>query len=133
MYMVQPLGFINSDYPNHICKLQKSLYGLKQVPRAWYLALTYFLLNNGFRKSQADVSLFVYNYNNIMFYFMVYVDDIALIGNNPSFITKFVDMLAQRFSIKDLGQPSHVLGVEIIPKKFELFLSQHAHICDILT
>lgn len=68
-----------------------------------------------------------------MCYFMVYIGDIALTGNNSSFVTKFFDMLANIFSIKDLGQLSHFLGIEIIPTKFGLFLSHHSHIWHILT
>lgn len=133
VYMVQPPGFIHSQYPNHICKLRKSLYDLKQASRAWYMALTSFLLETGFRKSQEDASLFIYNRDGIICYFIVYVDDIVLTGNNPTFIAKFVEMLSKQFSIKDLGQLSNFLGVEIIPTKSGLFLSQHSHIRDILT
>jgi len=64
---------------------------------------------------------------------MVYVDNIVLTGNNSPFIAKFVDLLAHRFSIKDFGQLNHFLGVEIIPTKAGLFLSQHSYIRDILT
>ena len=131
VYMIQPPGFVHPQYPNHICKL--SLYGLKQAPRAWYMALTSFLLESGFRKSQADASLFIFNHDGITCYFMVYVDDIVLTGNNSLFIAKFVEMLATKFSVKDLGHLNHFLGVEIIPTKSGLFLSQHRHIRDILT
>nr|GEW17755.1 hypothetical protein [Tanacetum cinerariifolium] len=70
VYMIQPPGYINQEYPNHICKLQKALYGLKQEPRAWYMELKQFLLDFGFRKSFVDASLFVYNHHGIMIYFM---------------------------------------------------------------
>ncbi|KAJ9556427.1 hypothetical protein OSB04_011041 [Centaurea solstitialis] len=133
VYMVQPPGYINPQFPNHICRLKKSLYGLKQAPRAWYLALTSFLLEFGFCKSLADASLFIYNREGVTCYFLVYVDDIVLTGNNPNFLNNFVTTLASRFSLKDLGQLSNFLGVEIIPTKDGLFLSQHSHIRDLLT
>ena len=133
VYMVQPPGYTNPQYPNHICKLKRSLYGLKQAPRAWYMALTSFLLDSGFKKSLADASLFIYNCGGTMCYFMVYVDDIILTGNTTSFLDQFVTQLASRFSIKDLGYPSHFLGVELIPTAHGLFLSQHRHILDLLT
>lgn len=64
---------------------------------------------------------------------MVYVDDIVLTGNNPTFLDKFVHTLAQRFSIKDLGPLHHFLGIEVISTASGLFLSQHRHIQDLLT
>lgn len=63
---------------------------------------------------------------------MVYVDDIVLTGNNPSFLNKFVIDLSTRFSLKDLGHLNHLLGVEIISTKDGMFLSQHSHIHDLL-
>lgn len=64
---------------------------------------------------------------------MVCVEDILIIGNNSPFLSKFVDLLANRFSIKDQGHLNHFLGIEIIPTKTGLFLSQHSHVRDILT
>ncbi|KAJ9566234.1 hypothetical protein OSB04_002200 [Centaurea solstitialis] len=118
VYMVQPPGYTHPQYPNHICKLRKSLYGLKQAPRAWYIELTTFLLQSGFKKSLADASLFIYSCGDIMCYFMVYVDDIVITGNNNSFLDRFVDTLARRFSV--------------IPTNTGLFLTQHRHIHDML-
>ncbi|KAJ0936639.1 putative RNA-directed DNA polymerase [Helianthus annuus] len=131
--MQQPPGFTNTEFPNHICKLRKSLYGLKQAPRAWYTELTTFLLAFGFKKSVCDASLFIYQQHSITCYFLVYVDDIVLTGNSDSFLTHFIKILGNRFSIKDLGSLHHFLGIEVIPTNNGLFLSQHRHIKDILT
>ncbi|KAM0067227.1 putative RNA-directed DNA polymerase [Helianthus debilis subsp. tardiflorus] len=133
VYMVQPPGYVHPQFPNYVCKLRRSLYGLKQVPRAWYMALTSFLVDFGFTKSQADASLFIYNHNGIICYFLVYVDDILLTSNNNGFMNDFIHNLSSRFSIKDLGYPSHFLGVEFIPTAHGLFLSQYRHIHDLLT
>ncbi|KAD1131215.1 hypothetical protein E3N88_43243 [Mikania micrantha] len=132
VFMTQPLGYIVSQYPHHICKLKKSLYGLKQAPRAWYIELTQFLLRFGFRKSLADASLFIYQHQTVTCYFMVYVDDIVLTGNDSHFLDHFIQALNQQFSIKDLGMLHHFLGVEVIPTTTGLFLSQHRYIQDIL-
>ncbi|KAK9059497.1 hypothetical protein SSX86_020199 [Deinandra increscens subsp. villosa] len=132
VYMTQRPGYSDPNKPNHLCKLTRSLYGLKQAPRAWYLALTSFLQETGFKKSLADASLFIYNANGVVCYFMVYVDDIILTANDQTFADTFVSNLAARFSIKDLGYPSHFLGVELIPTTNGLFLSQHRHIFDLL-
>lgn len=64
---------------------------------------------------------------------MVYVDDIVFIGNNSNFISKFVEMIVAKFSVKDLSYLNHFIGVENIPTRSGLFLSQHNQIRDILT
>ncbi|MFS7908934.1 putative RNA-directed DNA polymerase [Helianthus anomalus] len=133
VYMIQPPGYKNEQFPNHVCKLRKSLYGLKQAPRAWYLELKTFLLHYGFKKSHSDASLFIYNQKGKIMYFLVYVDDIVLTGNCTSFIDTFVTLLSQRFSLKDLGELHHFLGIEVIPTNHGIFLSQHRHINDLLT
>jgi hypothetical protein len=58
MYVEQPSGFKSEGYPNHVYKLYKTLYGLKQAPRAWYECLRDFLIENGFRISKVDSTLF---------------------------------------------------------------------------
>jgi hypothetical protein len=58
VYVEQPTGFENSEYPNHVYKLSKALYGLKQAPRAWYECLRDFLITNGFKVGKADPTLF---------------------------------------------------------------------------
>ena len=59
IYMVQPTGFVNACFPTHLCKLHKSLYGLKQALRAWYERFSNFLLGLGFHTTYADPSLFI--------------------------------------------------------------------------
>ena len=60
VYMQQPLGFEDSQYPRHVCKLQRALYGLKQSPRAWHARLSDKLHELGFISSKADTSLFIF-------------------------------------------------------------------------
>ncbi|CAL8083411.1 unnamed protein product [Prunus armeniaca] len=62
VYMRQPAGFVDQEYPNYVCKLQRSIYGLKQAPRAWFHRFSEFLLQLGFEASTCDYSLFVYNH-----------------------------------------------------------------------
>jgi len=59
VYVSQPPGFQNRDLPNHVFKLDKALYCLKQAPRAWYERLSKFLIDNGFRRGKVDNTLFV--------------------------------------------------------------------------
>ncbi|GJW06273.1 uncharacterized mitochondrial protein-like protein [Tanacetum coccineum] len=113
VYMEQPPGFIDPQFPNHVCKLSKALYGLKQAPRAWFHRLSSFLLAHGFVCSRADTSLFVFTKDSCIMYFLVYVDDLILTGNNESLLTSFTTRLNQEFAIKDLGDLSYFLGLEV--------------------
>ena len=94
VYMSQPQGFVDQDHPIHICRLIKPIYGLKQAPRAWYQQLHTFLLSFGFKNSYADASLFVFNIDDHILYFLVYVDDIIITGNNPAMVDRFVIVVA---------------------------------------
>ena len=113
--MAQPPGFVDSDHPLYACKLHKAIYGLKRAPLAWYYELRQFLLASGFKNSHSDTSLFVLHSNNHVLYLLVYVDNIILTGSNGALVSQFVDYLAQRFSLKDLGSLSYFLGVEVVP------------------
>ena len=84
--MSQPPGFTDSQYPTYVCQLRKALYGLKQAPRAWYHKLRSFLLSYGFTNAASDPSLFIYNCNAQLIYFLVNVDDLVVIGNDTSSI-----------------------------------------------
>ena len=111
--MKLPPGLI-VDNPNLVCRLQRSLYGLKQASRQWFTRLSSFLLSQGFRQSSADHSLFLYSNNdNDITAILVYVDDIILTGNNLKTITHITKLLDQTFSIKDLGILKFFLGLEV--------------------
>ena len=83
VYMVQPLGYVDPAHPNHVCKLLKSLYGLKQTPRAWFERFSTKLLHLGFQASLSDSSLFIFRQGSLVVYLLVYVDDIVITGKNP--------------------------------------------------
>ncbi|GAU44375.1 hypothetical protein TSUD_243070 [Trifolium subterraneum] len=113
VYMEQPPGFEHPHLPNHVCQLHKSLYGLKQAPRAWFEKLSACLISLGFICSKADPSLFIHRYDTNFTLLLVYVDDIILTGNAPSFISHLVKQLHEKFALKDLGQLHYFLGIEI--------------------
>ena len=102
MYMAQPQGYIDSSYPQSICKLHKSIYGLKQAPRAWFESFTTQLLQLGFIASAADSSLFIYHHHHVIAYLLLYVDDIVLTSNSTSFLDSLILQLRKVFDLKDL-------------------------------
>ncbi|KFK33814.1 hypothetical protein AALP_AA5G063400 [Arabis alpina] len=132
VYMEQPPGFIDNDHPNYVCRLHKAIYGLKQAPRAWYTELHNFLITLGFNNSLADTSLFVLQNGNTLVYLLVYVDDILITGNSTSGIQHILQLLADRFSIKDPEELHYFLGLEAHRTTLGLHINQRKYILDIL-
>ncbi|XP_020695806.2 uncharacterized protein LOC110109199 [Dendrobium catenatum] len=132
VYMKQPQGFVDRDHPNHVCRLHKALYGLKQAPRQWFRKLTEFLLHFGFQFSRADPSLLVYNRTITQLYLLIYVDDLLLTGNDSSIIKSLLQQLQTNFDLKQLGQPSLFLGIQIAYTATGAFLHQSHYARDIL-
>jgi hypothetical protein len=132
VFMDQPPGMKDVQHPTYVCKLHKAIYGLRQSPRAWHDSLKTFILSYGFQTSKSDPSLFLYQSGDTMAYFLVYVDDLLLTGNNSTFMQHFIEALSQRFSLKNMGQPHYFLGIEIIQTSAGIFLSQHRYIRELL-
>ena len=103
VYMQVPQGYSQTLPPNTVCKLQKSLYGLKQANRQWFEKLTTFLISLGFKQSNVDTSLFTFQKAHVFLSLLVYVDDILLAGNDKAMIRSIKDNLNEKFSIKELG------------------------------
>ena len=87
IYMKLPLGMTISS-PHNICKLMRSLFGLKQTPRAWFEKFRNTLLSFTFTQSQYDSSLFFHTSTSGIVLLLVYMDDIIIIGTNCGLITK---------------------------------------------
>ncbi|KAM1936674.1 hypothetical protein ACFX15_013916 [Malus domestica] len=109
--MAQPPGFVSTAYPsNYVCKLHKSLYGLKQALKEKF---TSFLPGLGFKASFADPSLFVQTSSHGIVFLLLYVDDIIITGNDSSLIFYVILALTMEFDMKDLGQLHYFLGLQI--------------------
>ena len=104
VYMHQPPSFVDLSYPGHVCKLCKSLYGLKQGSRAWYQRFAHYLLSIGFMCSKSDNSLFILHRNNQYAYLLVYVDDIILIASSLTLKAAIISSLKSEFDMNDLGK-----------------------------
>jgi len=131
VYMKPPPGVVVPN-SNIVCKLQRSLYGLRQDGRQWYAKLSSFLLNNGYIISTADHSLFLKTTNNHITALLVYVDDIVLNGNNIEEITHITNLLHQHFKIKNLGDLNFFLGLEVARNSTGIHLSQCKYTMDLL-
>ncbi|KAG7547402.1 GAG-pre-integrase domain [Arabidopsis suecica] len=132
VYMKQPTGFIDPPRPDYVCHLHKSLYGLKQSPRAWFDKFSSFLLEFGFFCSQSDPSLFVYIKNKDIILLLLYVDDMAITGNNSTALSNLLEALNKQFRMKDMGKLHYFLGIQAHYHSGGLFLSQHKYTEDLL-
>ena len=131
VYMTLPPDFPSSN-PSKVCRLHKSLYGLKQASRQWYSKLSSFLITIGYQQSKADHSLYVKVTSSDFTALLVYVDDIVLAGTSTSEISHVKQLLHQSFKIKDLGQLRFFLGFEIARTTDGIFLNQRKYTLELL-
>ena len=134
IYMQQPPFFEDSTYPHHVCRLQKSIYGLKQSPRVWYHKLHSFLINVGYNRLKNEPNIYLRKTNTTFIIIGVYVDDIPLISNSKSCINLAKKELASVFPISDLGPMTQFLGIQVIRNRISrsISLSQSQYIDTIL-
>ncbi|KAI5355626.1 hypothetical protein L3X38_008521 [Prunus dulcis] len=133
VFMKQPPGFEDSTHPQFVCKLKKSLYGLKQAPRAWNAKFTGYLPTLGFKSSHSDPSLFVQHTGNDIIILLLYVDDIIITGSSDQLIQRVVTDLSEVFEMKDMGQLTYFLGLQIsYNSSGDIFVSQTKYAKDLL-
>jgi hypothetical protein len=132
VYVEQPPGFEDSEYPNHVYKLSKALYGLKQAPRAWYECLRDFLITNGFKLGKVDPTLFTKTIAKDLFICQIYVDDIIFGSTNKSTCEEFSRIMIQKFEMSMMGELKYFLGFQVKQLQEGTFISQTKYIQDIL-
>lgn len=91
--------------------LKKTLYGLKQTPRAQFQRLSDILITIGFTCSRSNSSLFIFVKGSSMLYLLVYVDDFILTINTPKLFISFISRLSKECAIKYFGKLSYFLGI----------------------
>ncbi|RVW97878.1 Retrovirus-related Pol polyprotein from transposon RE1 [Vitis vinifera] len=131
VYMTPPPG-LRRQGENLVCRLRKSIYGLKQASRNWFSTFTATVKSAGYIQSKADYSLFTKSQGNKFTAILIYVDDILLTGNDLHEIKMLKTHLLKRFFIKDLGELKYFLGIEFSRSKKGIFMSQRKYALDIL-
>ncbi|GJZ53164.1 retrovirus-related pol polyprotein from transposon TNT 1-94 [Tanacetum coccineum] len=132
VYVCQPEGFIDADYPSHVYKLKKALYGLKQAPRAWYDELSTFLLQNHFFKGTIDPTLFIRRFDDDILVVQVYVDDIIFGSTHPRYTQLFSDLMKSRFEMSMMGEMTFFLGLQVNQSPCGIFINQSNYVLEIL-
>ncbi|GJX87430.1 retrovirus-related pol polyprotein from transposon TNT 1-94 [Tanacetum coccineum] len=131
VYVSQPEGFIDSEFPNHVYRLKKALYGLKQAPRAWYDKLSSFLIEHGFNKGIIDPTLFTRRHGGDILLVQVYVDDIIFRSTNPDFSKRFANLMKNNFEMSMMGELKFFLGLQVHISTFPrgIFNKLRDHAC----
>ena len=128
-----PPGFTMASDVGKVCKLKKSLYGLKQFPRAWFGKFSQSMKNYGFKQSQVDHTLFLKCDRGKLTTLIVYVDIMVVTGNDEEGIKRLRDYLAKEFKMKDRSALMYFLGIEVARSRHGIFLSQRMYVFDLLT
>ncbi|GJS66095.1 retrovirus-related pol polyprotein from transposon TNT 1-94 [Tanacetum coccineum] len=124
VYVSQPEGFIDPEFPDHVYRLKKALYGLKQAPRAWYDKLSSFLIEHGFTKGIIDPTLFTRRHGGDILLVQVYVDDIIFGSTNPDFSKRFANLMKNNFEMSMIGELKFFLGLQVHQSRRGIFISQ---------
>ncbi|GJW18142.1 putative ribonuclease H-like domain-containing protein [Tanacetum coccineum] len=132
VYVCQPSGFEDPEFPNKVYKVEKALYGLHQAPKAWYKTLSTYLLENGFRRGTIDKTLFIKKDKDDILLVQVYVDDIIFGSTKKSLCTEFEHMMHKRFQMSSMGERTFFLGLQVKQKDDGIFISQDKYVADIL-
>ena len=113
IYMVQPENFVSGDTKRMVCKLKKYIYGLKQASRQWYYKFHQVIISFGFEMNMVDDCIYHKFSGSTHIYLVLYVDDILLATNDIGMLHETKRFLSKKFEMKDLGDASFVLGIQI--------------------
>ncbi|KAK8640965.1 hypothetical protein V6N13_008716 [Hibiscus sabdariffa] len=134
VYMTQPEGFVTPENAGKVCKLQRSIYGLKQASRSWNLRFNDAIKEFGFIRNEDEPCVYKKFSGSIVSFLILYVDDILIIRNNVPTLQSVKAWLSSCFSMKDLGEAAYILGVKIYRDRSRrlLGLSQSTYIDKVL-
>ena len=134
IYMEQPEGFASSENSGMVCKLKKSIYGLKQASRSWNLRFDEIIRSSGFLKNSEESCVYQKASGSMVVFLVLYVDDILIIGNDLGMLQRVKAYLCKNFSMKELGEASYVLGIKLYRDRQRklIGLSQSTYIDKIL-
>jgi hypothetical protein len=130
IYMENPQGFMHDSYL--VCRLKKSLYGLKKALRAWYENMDSYLFSQNFVPCKSNLNVYMLRTNDSLILLVMYVDDLLIIGCSTSTIIAIKRILHDRFLVMDMGPLQFFLGVKINQDASIIKLSQATYTRDLL-
>src|SRR3954467_992996 len=134
VYMIQPEGFVDPQNASKVCKLQKSIYGLKQAARSWNIRFKEVVKSFGFIENEKEPCVFKKFSGSSIVFLILYVGDILLIGNDIPMLEAVKDSFKNSFAMKDLGEAAYILGIKIYRDRSRrlIGLSQSTYIDKVL-
>ena len=134
MYMARPDGFVLEGQTDKVCKLQRSIYGLKQASRSWNIRFDEVVKEFEFIKNEDEPCVYKKISESAIIFLVFYVDDILIIGNDIPNLQSVKTWLSKYFSMKDLGEAAYILGIKIYRDRSNrlLGLSQSTYIDKVL-
>jgi hypothetical protein len=132
--MVQSEGFVDPKDANKVCKLQRSIYGLKQASQRWNLCFDEVIKGFGFVQNTEESCTYKKMSGSSVSFLVLYVDDILLIGNDVQMLNSVKEYLNSKFSMKDMGEATYLLGIKIYRDRSKrlLALSQSTYLDKVL-
>ncbi|GKE80881.1 putative ribonuclease H-like domain-containing protein [Tanacetum coccineum] len=112
VYVYQPSGFEDPNFPDRVYKVEKALYGLHQAPRAWYETLLTYLLDNRFQRGKINKTLFIRRHKGDILLVQLYVDDIIFGSIKKSLCIEFEKMMHKKFQMSFMGELTFFLGLQ---------------------
>ena len=129
IYIDQPKGYIAKGNEQKVCKLVKSLYGLKQKPKQWHDKFDKVIVSNGYLINEADKCIYYKSYDtNTYVIICLYVDDMLIFGTSINVINETMNFLTFNFDMKDMGEANVILGIKIVKGDDSPALSQERYI-----
>ncbi|GJY36776.1 retrovirus-related pol polyprotein from transposon TNT 1-94 [Tanacetum coccineum] len=132
VFVRQPDGFVDLDFPNRVYRLKKALYGLKQAPRAWYDKLSSLLIKHHFTKGIVDPTLFTRRRGDDILLVQIYVDDITFGSTNQVFSNSFAKLMKDNFEMSMMGEMKFFLGLQVHQSPRRIFICQLQYTMDLL-
>ncbi|GJT40629.1 retrotransposon protein, putative, ty1-copia subclass [Tanacetum coccineum] len=134
VYMEQPKGFVNPKYLYRVCKLKRSIYGLKQASRQWNKRFDDEIKKFGFTQNRDEPCVYLKASGSNVTFLILYVNDILIMGNNIPMLQDVKSYLGRCFAMKDLGEAAYILGIKIYTDRSQrlIGLCQSAYIKKIL-
>jgi hypothetical protein len=131
IYMEQPLGYVQND-SSLVSRLNKSLYGIKQAPRAWYAKMDSFLIATGFSRFHSNPNVYTKKVGIHLIILVLYVDDLIITGSDSKLLNHVKTSLKKKFEMRDLGFFHYFLGLQVLQTIEGIFLPQSKYACDLL-
>ncbi|GJW10599.1 retrovirus-related pol polyprotein from transposon TNT 1-94 [Tanacetum coccineum] len=132
IYVAQPPGFIDFENPDHVYKLKKALFGLKQAPKAWYDRLKAFLIKHEYKMGMVDNTLFTKKKSLNLIIVQIYADDIIFGSTCQDMCDEFAKIMHDEFEMSMMGELYFFLGLQIQQMEDGIFFNQSKYIKEML-